>query len=272
MSFVLETSRELDRVERRVLGALRCVDATTSAPLRYALRIDAPAGARIQRNRSGLFVIQEWAPPVDHATAFLGPPPGPADMLSLTVGISDPTGHYLPRLVRVELPRDASPSGTALPGSLFRPLQVPMYPSCIGRLGPNWAALSLSVREIDGGEALGGVLLRVVSAGQVLARGLSDWRGEALVPVAGIPVTTGLAGPCDVITTQIEARVEAFADPAGVTRTPQADVIAGRAPPVRPLVDPVAIEAARARLPQASAVVGLVAGRTLHVSLGIPLV
>ncbi|MGE0348861.1 hypothetical protein [Hydrogenophaga sp.] len=273
MSFVLETSRELERVERRVLGALRCVDATTSAPLRHALRIDAPAGARIQRNRSGLLVIQEWAPLADHAAAFLNPPPGPPDgLLSFTVGIADPTGHYLPRLVRVELPRDANPANAALPGSLFRPLQVPMYPSSIGRLGANWAALSLSLREAGSGEALGGVLLRVVSDGQVLARGLSDWRGEALVPVAGIPVTTWSAGPGDVIVTQIEATVEAIADPASVTRTPQADVIAGRISFAQPLVDPAAIETARAGLPQASAPVSLAAGRPLHVSLGISLV
>jgi hypothetical protein len=273
MSFVLETSRELDRVERRVLGALRCVDATTGAPLRYALRVDAPAGARIQRNRSGLFVIQEWAPRADHATAFLNPSPGaPMGLLSFTLALSDPTGHYLPRLVRVELPRDASPANVELPGSLFRPLQVPMYPSCIGRLGPNWAALSVSLSAAGSGDALGGVLLRVVSDGQVLARGLSDWRGEALVPVAGIPLSTRSAGPGDVIVTQIDATVEAIADPASVTRTPQADVISGRTPSVRPLVDPVALESARAGLPQASVPVSLAAGRPLHVSLGIPLV
>jgi hypothetical protein len=272
MSFVLETSRELDRVERRVLGALRCVDATTGAPLNQALRVEAPAGARILRNRSGLLVIHEWAPLADHAAAFVSAPAGPpVGLLALTLTVADPLGQYLSRLVRVELPRDANPANAALPGSLFRPLTVPMYPASTGRIGANWAALSVSLRDAGSGEALGGVLLRVVSGGQVLARGLSDWRGEALVPVAGIPVTTWSAGPGDVIVTQIEATLEAIADPAGVTRTPQAQVISGHAPSSQPLVDPVAIETARAGLPQASAVVSLAAGRPLHVSLGIAL-
>jgi hypothetical protein len=42
-------------------------------------------------------------------------------------------------------------------------------------------------------------------------------------------------------------------------------------PSVLPLVDPAAIETARAGYPQASAVVSLAAGRPLHISLGIDL-
>lgn len=272
MNFVFETSRELERVERRVLGAMCCVDATTGAPLSHPLRIAAPAGARIQRNRSGLFVIHDWAPLAHHTSAFLNAPAEPAagEAPPLTVTVSDPSGQYLQRLVRVDLPRDAASANAGLPGSLFRSLMVPMYPSAASRVGPNWAALSLSLRDAVGGDALGGVLLRVLNGSQVLARGLSDWRGEALVPVAGIPVTTWSAEPGDVIVTQIEVTVEAIADPASMTRTPQADVAAGRAPLLLPLVDPAAVETARAGLPQASMVVSLAAGRPLHVSLEIP--
>ncbi len=272
MSFVFETSRELERVERRVLGALCCVDATTGAPLNHPLRVGAPLGARIQRNRSGLFVVHDWAPLAHHAPAFQSAPadPPPGDV-SLTVTVSDPSGHYLSRLVQMPLPRDPASANVGMPDSLFRPLMVPMYPSATSRLGANWAALSLSLRAAVGGDALGGVLVRVLNGTQVLARGLSDWRGEALVPVAGIPVTTWSAEPGDVIVTQIEVTVEAFADPASITRTPQADVVGGRAPLLLPLVDPAALETARAGLPQASTVVSLAAGRRLHVSLDIPL-
>lgn len=272
MSFVFETSRELERVELRVLGALCCVDATTGAPLNHPLRIGAPAGARIQRNRSGLFVVYEWAPLAHHAPSFLNAPAEPAaGEAPLTVTVSDPSGQYLSRLVQVDLPRDPALANAALPSSLYRPIRVPMYPSAASRVGPNWAALSLSLRDAVSGDALGGVLLRVLSGMQVLARGLSDWRGEALVPVAGIPVTTWSAEPGDVIVTQIEVTVEAIADPASATRTPQAHVATGRAPLLLPLVDPAAIETARAGLPQTSTVVSLAAGRPLHVSLAIPL-
>lgn len=272
MSTLFLGARELERIEQRVLGALRCVDATTGAPLGQALRIEAPADARIRRNRSGLFVIHEWAPLAAHRIAFAEPPAAPAvGSLALTVTVSDPTGQYLPRRVRVDLPRDSVAANAELPGSLFRAITVPLFPSSAARTGPNWAALSLSLRDAGSGDALGGVLVRVVSAGAVLARGLSDWRGEALVPVAGIPVTTWSAEPGDVVTTQIQVSVEAIADPASTTRTPQADVAAGRAPAPLPLVDPAAIETARAGLPQASALVNLAAGRPLHLSLAIPL-
>lgn len=272
MSFVFEHSRELERVERRVLGALCCVDATTGAPLNQPLRIGAPAGADIQRNRSGLFVVHDWTPLGSHAASFASAPGVPAlGTVPLTLTVSDPSGQYLSRLVQVNLPRDPSPGNAASPDSLFRPLQVPMYPSAASRVGANWAALRVNVRSLDDSAAIGGVLLRVLNGSQVLARGLTDWRGEALVPVAGIPVTTWSAGPGDVIVTQIEVTVEAFADPIGMTLTPQLDVAAGRAPLLLPLVDPVAIETARAGLPQASAVVSLAAGRPLFVSLEIPL-
>lgn len=263
---------ELERAERRVLGALRCVDATTGAPVEGFLQVEAPAEALIQRNRSGLLVIHAWQPLAHYAAAFVSPPTDvPPGSRVLTLTVSDPLGHYLTRLVRVDLPRDADPANAGQPGSLFRPLPVPMYPSSTGRVGSNWARLSVSVFEVGSGDALGGVLLRVVAAGAVRAQGLSDWRGEALVPVAGIPVTTWSTGPGDVVITQIQAELQAVADPALITRTPQAAVQLGRAPKTLPLVDPVAIEAARAGLPQASALINLAAGRPLHVSLGVDL-
>jgi hypothetical protein len=269
---LLLNAREVERVEHRVLGALRCVDATTGAPLEQALRVEAPAGARIQRNRSGLLVIRDWQPLAHHAGAFNSAPGDvPLGSLALTFTVSDPLGHYLPRLVRVDLPRDADPANAGQPDSLFRPLTVPMYPSAAGRVGSNWAGLSVSVFELGSGDVLGGVLLRVVVAGAVRARGLSDWRGEALVPVAGIPVTTWSTGPGNVVVTQIQAELQAVADPARVTRHRPATVQLGRAPKVLPLVDPVAIEAASAGLPQASALISLAAGRPLHVSLGVNL-
>jgi hypothetical protein len=105
----------------------------------------------------------------------------------------------------------------------------------------------------------------------VLALGLSDWRGEAWVPVAGVPVTTWSTQPGAVIVTQIQAELQAVADPQYVTRTPQTAVQHGRAPDALPVVDPAGIEAARAELPQASALIQLAAGRPLHLSLGIEL-
>ena len=92
-----------------------------------------------------------------------------------------------------------------------------------------------------------------------------------LAAALGQRVLDAISVPGDVIVTQIPAELQAVADPASVVRTPQAVVQLGRVPSALPLVDPVAIETARAGLPQASAVVSLAAGRPLHISLGIDL-
>lgn len=256
--------RELERVEHRVLGALRCVDATTGAPLSRAMHVKAPADADVRPNRSGLLVILGWAPLASHAAAFDAPPddePGSGGELELT--LVDPLGHYLPHRVRVALPRQAN--------AVFEPLHVPMYPSPAAALSLHWAALRVGLTTPGGAEALGGVLVRVLRDGAVLARGLSDWRGEALVPVAGIPVTTWSTEPGAVVVSEIGVTVEAIADPASTTRTPMARVRAGQSPVTPPVSNPTAIESARAVLPQASVSVSLAAGRPLHLSLGIAL-
>jgi hypothetical protein len=260
---MVAASRELDRTERRVLGALRCVDATTGAPVLQALQVEAPPGVHIQRSRSGLFVVHGASPLVAAA--------GRAGSLPLMLKVGDPQGQYLSRLVRMDLALHTHLARAALAGSLFHPLVVPMYLSSFGRLQPSWVALSASLRAVGSNEALGGVLLRVVSDGQVLARGISDWRGEALVPVAGMPLTTWCADTGTAAVTAIPATLEAIADPVFVTRTAQSRVVSDRAPPSLPLVDPVALEAARDSLPQARAQVSLVAGRSLHVSLAMAL-
>jgi hypothetical protein len=199
---VIAALRELERVEQRVLGALRCVDATTGVPLREPL---AWKGDRLTvvRNLGGLYVIREWTPLATHAPAFQSPPPQPSiASLPLELSVRDLSGRYLQRRVQLALPRDPAPEHAMNADSLFRPIDIPMYPSASAPLGANWVALRVTVRETASGDALGGALLRVVSNGSVLARGLTDWRGEALVAVAGVPVTTWSTEPGAVIVTE----------------------------------------------------------------------
>ena len=260
---------ERERVEQRVLGALRCVDATTLAPLEEPLTIEGE-GVRLLRNRSGLRVIRDWPPLADHVTAFEAPPATPpVGSLSLELTVRDPGGRYLPRRVRTALPRDPRPERATESDSLFLPVEIPMYPSPGAPVGANWVELRVTVSEAATGDALGGALLRVVSDGQVLARGLTDWRGEGLVPVAGVPVTTWSTEPDAVVVTEIPASLEAVFDPASGVRSPAAVVRAGQTPLALPLVDPEAIEAARAGLPQGTRALRLAAGRSLHVAITI---
>lgn len=264
---------ELERVEWRVLGALRPVNGVTGMPLGRdgpALRI-AGEGARIVRNRSGLYVIREWAALAAHGASFAQPPAAPAPgARTLELAVDDPSGRWLPRLVRVALPRDPDPAAAA-EDSLFSPVALPLYPSPAAELGTNWCALRLSVSDAADGAALGGALLRVVAGGAVLARGLSDWRGEALVPVAGVPVTTWSEDEDAVVVSTLAAVVEAVFDPARGSRTARAAVAAGRAPARPPRVDPDDLERRRASLPGATADVNLAARGALHLNLDLDL-
>lgn len=261
--------RERERIEQRVLGALRCVDATTLAPVDAPLRVEA-GGAHLLRNRSGLYVIHEWSLLAGHADAFAAPPASPP-LLSepLRVDLRDPLGRYLARRALIALPRDPDPANAEQPDSLFRPVDVPMYPSASAPLGANWVDLRVTVREAASGDALGGALLRVLAGDRVLARGLTDWRGEAFVPVAGVPVTTWSTEPDAVVVSEIAASLECVFDPGSGTRTPASEVEAGSAPAEAALPDPQAIEDGRAGLPQAATAIALRAGHPLAVALAV---
>lgn len=259
---------EFERVEWRVLGALRPVDGTTGIVVRGALEVSA-AGARIVRNRSGLYVIHEWARLASHAAAFDAPPAQPAaGSERLDIALRDPSGRYLPRLASIALPRDPQAAGA---DSLFAAVDVPLYPSAIAGLGTNWTELRAHISATADGAALGGALLRVVAGGLVLARGMSDWRGEALVPVVGVPVTTWSEDDNAVVVSSIAATVEVHFDPALGSRTPSAEVRAGRQPAVLRLVDPADIEARRAALPTTQQNVSLAARGALNLNLGLDL-
>jgi len=263
--------RELERLERRVLGALRCIDAGTLAPIEQVLQVEVP-GARVQRNRGGLYVIVHADAIAAHEDAFDAPPDQPViGNVHLQATVSDPGGHYLPRRVSLALPRDPSPAHADQAGSLFRAIELPLYASSAAATGLNWAVLRVALHEDASGDALGGALLLARANGQVLGRALTDWRGEALLPVLGVPVTTWSDDPHAVVVTELTAQLEWVFDPATGTRTAIADVRAGRAPAVLPLVDPDALEAQRATLPHGAQAVTLAAGRSQALSLPLAL-
>jgi hypothetical protein len=254
--------RELERTEARVLGALRCVDATTGAPANAPLQVTV-AQARVRRNRSGLFVVVSADDLAGHEGAFQSPPDTPAlGSVALTARIEDPSGRYLPRLAALALPRDPAPANAAEVDSLFRPIDVPLFPASVAPLGANWSVLRVTARDGVSGDALGGALVIVSSAAGTLARGLTDWRGEALVPVPGVPVTTWSEDAGNVVVSEITAQAQLVFDTDTGTRVSAADLRAGRAPTAPPLVDPTLLEAGRNTLPNTSLTVPLAAGRS----------
>ncbi|WP_341679321.1 hypothetical protein [Niveibacterium sp. SC-1] len=261
--------RELERIESRVLGAVRPVDAVTGTPLAQPLTVSAE-GTRILRNLSGLYVLLAAPGLAAHEASFSAPPPTPAvGSVALTLSLSDPSGAYLPRLATIALPREADPAQAANASSLFRPIPVPMLPSPSAALATNWAVLRLSIAA-NNGDLLGGALVRVLRNNQVLARGLSDWRGEALVPVAGVPVTTFSEDENAVVITQIDVSLQVIFDPAQGTRTPPAVVAQGRRALRIPLVDPDVLESA-ANLPTTNQALAIAARRTQSLSVVVTL-
>lgn len=262
-----------ERVERRVLGALRCVDATTGVPIERPLQVSvatqAGAGAGLLRNRSGLYVITTAPGLQEHTHAFLEPPGG-APALPLLARLSDPSGGYLPRSARFRLPRDADASHADEEASLFRPIDIALYPSTTARTGANWALLRVSVSE-SGGDLLGGALLRVTRAAVVLARGLSDWRGEALLAVPGVPMTTWSDSPAAVVVGELGVQVQALFDPATGSRSSAARVAAALAPAAAVVVDPQALEDAADALPHTTISTAIAAHREQQLSITLTL-
>jgi hypothetical protein len=263
---------ELERVERRVLGAVRIVDATTGTRIDDGLVLTPPADARLQRNRSGLFVITHMEALAAHESAFGAPPATPAlGSVALALRIDDTLGRYLPRLARVALPRDPTPADVLPANSLFVPVALGLYPSAAARTGANWATLRVTATETSTGDALGGALLIVSVGGVVVARGLSDWRGEALVAVPGVPVTTWSDAPGAVVVNEVDASVTLVVDAVAGTRASAAQVHAGKAPATLPCVDPDDIEARRATLHAVSKATKLATGRSQSLSLTLAL-
>jgi hypothetical protein len=262
--------REIERIEERALAALRFLDAASGLPVATNLQLSA-ADAQVSRNRSGLFVVRSWRPLAAHREAFLTPPAAPAvGSLSLTIVVEDPGGLYLARSVNVALPRDPSPQNIATADSLFRPIEVDLYRTPAAPLGANWAALRVSLTSQSDGDALGGALLRVRAGNRVLARGLTDLRGEALVPVVGIPITTWAEDADAVTATEIDATLEVFFDPAGGSRRAAATLDVGAASRIALAPDPAALEASPAGAVSSTAI-RLAAGRSQHLSLTLDL-
>ncbi|HET6522409.1 MAG TPA: hypothetical protein VFG47_21685 [Geminicoccaceae bacterium] len=181
--------RPLESLDRRVLGAVRLLDDVTRAPIARPLTVAAD-GVRFLRNRQGLYVISD-APGLGQLTRLFELPADGAALppRSFVLRIEDPLQEYLPRLATLELPRAA----TGDPPPLFTPLEVAMLPAPAAGTRAGWGGLHAHVERAGDRRPVRGALVRLAWSGtdgrDVVSRGLSDERGEALVPVAGLPVS-----------------------------------------------------------------------------------
>ena len=184
-------------IDRRALGALLLVDNATGIPVRRAMSVFAD-GLTFFPNRSLLYVISYARGLESHLTAFESPPdasdPNEPNIGSqqFNVTIRDPLGKYLPRLVQLNLPLNPDPRED---DPIFKPIKVPLFASPISNLNPNWSTIRASVFDlaainIENPTPVPGALCRILNASdEIIAGGMSDKRGEAVIIVPGIPVS-----------------------------------------------------------------------------------
>ncbi len=181
-------------VERRILGALRCIDRATGFVLRRPFNVTS-GNATLIRNRSNLYVIKTAIGLETHTEAFAAAPALPdLGSISIKVQVDDPLHKYLPRTITIDLPRDPNPDNSTNEDSLFNPVDVSLYPAPNAALLTNWSTVRVSVMRNDPSHGLvpvKGSLLRIVriSDSEVLSSSLTDDRGEALIIVSGVPIT-----------------------------------------------------------------------------------
>lgn len=182
-------------VDRRILGAVRIVDRAVGHAVRRPLEISSPQ-ARFVRNRSGHYVVTEADGFEEYTRSFEAAPAAPPPLSTpIAAEVQDPLGRYLPRSFTMRLPRDPDPANAESATSVFRPHEATLYPASTMPIIGNWSTVRASVtvaRDDDGPpDPARGALLRVLRQAddEVIASGIADERGEALVIVPGVPLT-----------------------------------------------------------------------------------
>jgi hypothetical protein len=188
-----------ESVDRRVLGAIRCVDAITGNSIVSAMSVTS-SQLDLRANRKAIYVIFN-APGLNARTAQFDPVlPWPAPA-TFEISIQDPSRRYLPRRANVQAPQKLPPPidpskpfdpATVLsdPAVVFNPQPVAMFPSPAAPVAPNWGVIHISVIK-SGSTPLQGLPWTVVQVARsdnktVLATTVGDARGEAILAIPGL--------------------------------------------------------------------------------------
>jgi hypothetical protein len=212
-----------ERLERRVLGAIRWLDHVSKAVVAHSLDVRSD-NAAFTRNLSGLTVITAANGLEEYGDTFdlkdLRPAAKRA-LGSIVVGgtVQDPSGHYLPRAFKVMLPRDPTPGSPRPADSLFAPKDLELLPTAAAKTLAGWAQVRVTVLNKATGKEFRDVLVRVVTAGnhRVLGLGMSDARGEALVVIPGLPLFGPGETAATMVTSETSARAEFIPPPPGTS-------------------------------------------------------
>lgn len=179
---------------RDAAAALRFVDAVTGHVLQDPVRVEAE-GLTFFTKQNGDVIL-------------FGPVLGGLRQIS----VRPVKPAYQPRLVTLVLPRPVSVSD---PNSIFKPALIRLHPSPDYRVTGNLAALRVSLggTRPDGRRRIGNALVRLTSdiAGMPGAAAVTNMAGEALLIIAGLPLTK----PGDLnATPHFPYKLDAIVDPA----------------------------------------------------------
>jgi hypothetical protein len=207
-----------ERLDSRVLGAVRWIDAVSLAPIPLPL-VASGKQLRFTRNLSGLTVVTHSDGLEAYERTFHLDDLDPADQLTIgsvtrEAQVIDPSGTYLPTKFTLPLPRDPSPvvtppDDTRPTDSWFTPVDIALLPSPKARAAAGWAQVRVAVRDAVG-TPIRNALARVAatSDNSILGCGLSDERGEAVVFVPSLKLFAPGATAHEVVTVVTEARLE----------------------------------------------------------------
>jgi hypothetical protein len=172
-------------MERRVLGAVEFVDATTGATVRRPLRVESPA--RTWWQRSGLLVIADAPGLHAHTTAFARPPEEPpVGSVAVRLQVSDPSREYQPTTVSVALPRSPAPDAA---NSVLRPQTLRLWRTGAAPASPNWTVYRATLLLQGAETPVAGALVQLVAAGHT-QQALSDATGQVTLALVGQPLFT----------------------------------------------------------------------------------
>jgi hypothetical protein len=212
-----------EHIERRIVGAIRWIDAISLAPIALPLAASSDE-LRFQRNLSGLTVVTHADGLTTYENTFDLEDLATADevdlgSLELEGEVVDPSGTYLPRKFTLALPRDPSPelddNNQRPANTLFTPFNIELLPSPTARVPAGWAQVRVLIENADG-DPIPNAIARVVTddvAAKVLGIGQADSRGETLVAIAGLRHFAPGETEDEVVSIETQARLEIIMPP-----------------------------------------------------------
>lgn len=220
----------VEKVERRILGAMRLVNAVSSLPVSHPISI-VGEGLRLVRNLHGEYVILDAPKLSEHTRTFEAPPGTPAvQSVKIPLNITDPLGEFLPQRFVLELPRHPDPMNA---NSIFKPVLIPLYLAPTARSEINWVLMHATVREQTSRKRLPWSLIQILkkSNDELLATGMSDSRGEALIVVAGILFAMPAEDSSTTVTREIEVHLKSYFDKDQLEPISDAELVQDRPNP-----------------------------------------